>query len=247
MTGERAVYGFHPVRELLRRAPHAVVRLWIAARPGKRRSEIEALCRRHRIVPETVSRQRLDALAESPSHNGFGARYRPRPSTPDRAGDPELHVLVEDIQDPRNLGALMRVCEGAGVGRMLIRDRGSAPISPVAVKASAGAAEWLPIERIVNPARRIAALKKEGFWIYGTDPAGDPLWQADLRGKILLCFGGERAGLRALTRKSCDRLISLPMRGRLESLNVATAAAAVLYEALRQRIRQDAASGTAGG
>ena len=144
-------------------------------------------------------------------------------------------VLAEDLQDPRNLGALVRVCDGAGVGKLVLRDRGSAPLSAIAVKASAGAAEWLSIERVPNSARYIETMKEEGFWVYGTDPTGEPAWEIDFKGKVLLCIGGEQKGLRSLTRKKCDRMVGLPMRGRVESLNVATAAAAVLFEAVRQR------------
>ena len=152
-------------------------------------------------------------------------------------GDPELVVLLEDVQDPRNLGALLRVCEGAGVGRVLIRDRGSAPVSPTVAKTSAGASEWLEIERITNTAAEIERLKEQGFWVYGTDPEGDPPWEVDLSGKVVLCFGGEEKGLRARTRQICDRMIGLPMRGRVGSLNIATSAAAVLYDAVRQRTK----------
>jgi len=149
--------------------------------------------------------------------------------------DPELVVLLEDVQDPRNLGALLRVCEGAGVGRVLIRDRGSAPVTPTVVQASAGATEWLDVERVTNSAAELERLKKEGFWIYGAAEGGVPPWELDLTGPVALCFGGEANGLRRLTRERCDRLVGLPMRGRVESLNVATAAAALLYEAVRQR------------
>ncbi|HEX5757896.1 MAG TPA: RNA methyltransferase [Thermoanaerobaculia bacterium] len=144
-------------------------------------------------------------------------------------------MLVEDVQDPRNLGALLRVCEGAGVGRVLVRDRGSAPLTPAVVKTAAGAAEWLAVERIVNPAQSLEALKAEGFWVYGAAQGGEAPWNVDLTGKVVLCLGGEERGLRARTRGLCDRLVGLPMRGRLESLNLATAAAALLYEAVRQR------------
>ena len=107
------------------------------------------------------------------------------------------------------------------------------------VKTSAGAAEWLELERVVNSAREIKRAQNEGFWVYGSDPGGDPPWEIDLTGKVLLCLGGEQSGLRAQTRKLCDRLVGLPMRGRIESLNLATAAAALLYEALRQRTFND--------
>ena len=159
------------------------------------------------------------------------------------AADPDLVVLLEDVQDPRNLGAVLRVCEGAGVGQVLIRDRGSAPITPAVAKTAAGASEWLPIERITNSAATLEALKKGGFWAYGSDPGGEPPWRLDLTGKVVLCFGGEEKGLRHRTRTLCDATIGLPMRGRLASLNIATAAAAILYEALRQRLQASVRSG----
>jgi 23S rRNA (guanosine2251-2'-O)-methyltransferase len=155
---------------------------------------------------------------------------------PRAAADPDLVVLLEDVQDPRNLGAVLRVCEAAGVGQVLIRDRGSAPITAAVAKTAAGASEWLPIERITNSAATLEALKRDGFWAYGTDPAGQPPWTLDLTGKVVLCFGGEEKGLRPRTRALCDATVGLPMRGRVDSLNLSTAAAAILYEALRQRL-----------
>jgi 23S rRNA (guanosine2251-2'-O)-methyltransferase len=151
------------------------------------------------------------------------------------AGDPQLVVLLEDVQDPRNLGAVLRVCEGAGVGRVLIRDRGAAPLTPAVIKTSAGASEWLDVERVTNSANEIERLKAAGYWVYGTDAGGEPPWAIDLTGPVVLCFGGEERGLRLRTRTLCDRMIGLPMRGRVGSLNLSTAAAAVLYEAVRQR------------
>lgn len=154
---------------------------------------------------------------------------------PSEGGDLELQVLLEDVQDPRNLGALIRVCEGAGVGQLWVRDRGSSPISSTVAKTSAGAVEWLSIERVVNSTRQIEELKEQGFWIYGAAPDGVPPWELDLSGRVLLCLGGEGTGLRRRTLEACDARVGLPMRGRLESLNVATAASALLYEAVRQR------------
>ncbi len=230
------VYGFHPVREILRSRPQDVLKVQVAARPGKRRQEIEDLCSRHRVAFEPVASDVLDQIASAGVHNGFAALLATVEVRPAGATDPELWVLVEDVQDPRNLGALLRVCEGAGVAKVLIRDRGSSPISPAVQKTSAGATEWLPVERIVNSSREIEALKKDGFWVYGADSAGEPPWKVDLKGKVLLCIGGEEDGLRAHTRAACDRLVGLPMRGRVESLNLSTAAAALLYEAVRQRM-----------
>jgi 23S rRNA (guanosine2251-2'-O)-methyltransferase len=243
------IFGFHPVREALHRRPEAVRRVLVASgRGGGRRKELESFCRRHGVVVERVPREQLDGLAAGAPHNGFVAEVvelaEDRPGgTPGSAGDPDLLVLVEDVQDPRNLGAVLRVCEGAGVGRVLIRDRGSAPISPAAVKASAGAAGWMDVERVTNSSETIRRLKDEGYWVYGTGAGGKPPWRIDLRGKILLVFGGEEKGMRRLTRELCDDLVGLPMLGRVASLNLATASSAVIYEALRQRLGTEAGAG----
>jgi 23S rRNA (guanosine2251-2'-O)-methyltransferase len=227
------IFGYHPVRELLRHRPHEVEELWLArGRSGGRGRELEELAERHRIKVRSVDGRELDRRTAVP-HKGVAALVRASPGA--ESGDPELVVLLEDVQDPRNLGALLRVCEGAGVGRVLLRDRGSAPLSPVAIKASAGAAEWVKLERITNTAQSLAELRTSGFWIFGAAPAGEPPWSCDLTGPVVLCLGGEEKGLRARTLGLCDRLVGLPMQGRVQSLNVATAAAALLYEAVRQR------------
>jgi 23S rRNA (guanosine2251-2'-O)-methyltransferase len=238
------VYGFHPVREALRGGAEEIRRLLVASgRGGGKRREVEDLARRAGVPSEEVSREALDQLTGGGAHNGFAAELvgegagagGQAPGGQAGAGDPDFLVLVEDVQDPRNLGALLRVAEGAGVGRVLVRDRGSAPLGPAAVKTSAGAAEWMAVDRVTNSADTIRRLKDEGFWVYGTAAEGDPPWKIDLTGKVLLVFGGEEKGMRRLTRELCDGVVGLPMRGRVESLNLATAAAAVLYDAVRQR------------
>jgi len=227
------VHGFHPVREALRHRPHEVDRVLVGGRrAGGRREEIEDLCRRHGVACQRVAAAALEVLA-SGVHNGFVAEVRESATV--AGGDPEFVLLVEDVQDPRNLGALLRVCEGAGVGRVLIRDRGSAPMSATVGKTSAGASEWLAIERITNTGIALGRLQKEGFWAYGAAAEGLPPWQIDLTGKVVICIGGEEKGLRQRTRQLCDGLVGLPMAGRVQSLNLATAAAAILYEAVRQR------------
>jgi 23S rRNA (guanosine2251-2'-O)-methyltransferase len=224
------------VREALRRKPAAVRRVLVErGRGGQRRREIEALCAAAGVRYEESERSALSRFAPG-VHNGFAAELAPEsPTGGGSGGDPVLLVLAEDVQDPRNLGALLRVCEAAGVGRVLLRERGAAPLTESAVKASAGASEWLALERIGSSAQVLERLKEEGYWVYGLAAEGDPPWEIDLTGKVVLCVGGEQEGLRRLTRERCDRLIGLPMLGRVESLNLATAAAAVLYEAVRQR------------
>jgi len=227
------VYGFHPVREALRHRPHEVTRVLVGdRRGGRRRDEIEELCRRHGVAWERTGGAALDALARG-VHNGFVAEVAAAGAV--SGGDPDFVLLVEDVQDPRNLGALLRVCEGAGVGRVLIRDRGSAPLTATVGKTSAGAAEWLAIERITNTGIALGRLQKEGFWSYGAAAEGLPPWRIDFTGKVVICIGGEEKGLRRRTRELCDGLVGLPMAGRVQSLNLATAAAAILYEAVRQR------------
>ena len=230
------IFGFHPVREALRHRPHQLARVLMAERRGGRRGEeIERLCARQGVALERLPAAELDRRVDG-VHNGFAADLRGAAADVAVTGaDPELVVLLEDVQDPRNLGAVLRVCDAAGVGRVIVRDRGSASVTAAVVKTSAGAAEWLPIDRVPNTAAALAAHRDRGFWIYGADAAGEPCWDVDLTGKVVLCLGGEEGGLRARTKKVCDRLISLPMLGRVESLNVASAAAALLFEARRQR------------
>lgn len=229
------LYGYHPIREALRHRPQEVLRVLVSSsRTGKRREEVEDLCRRHHVALEIVPEKVLSERAGQ-AHNGMAAEVRESAAAQTRAADPELVVLLEDVQDPRNLGAVLRVCEGVGVGRVLIRDRGSAPVSPTVAKTSAGATEWLEIERITNTAAEVERFKEQGYWVYGTDADGEPPWEIDLTGKVLILLGGEEKGLRARTRQICDRMIGLPMRGHVGSLNISTATAAILYEAVRQR------------
>ena len=235
--------GFQPVREILRSQPHEVGEVVISRAAGERRRTIESLCTRHRVPVRSVAaaelRGRLEAAGlDHAAARGFAAVLLPRSRGGPvvAAADPQLLVLVEDVQDPRNLGALLRVCEGAGVGRVLIRDRGAAPLSAAVAGTAAGAVDWLDVERIVNSGQEIERLKRDGYWVYGADATGVAPWTVDLSGPIVLCIGGEARGLRRRTRSLCDGLLGLPMRGRVESLNLSTAAAALLYEAVRQRL-----------
>jgi 23S rRNA (guanosine2251-2'-O)-methyltransferase len=237
-VSESRIVGFHPVREALRRDPARVARVLVdRKRTGSRRREIEELCGRVGVRLDSVEESALTRFAAG-VHNGFAAELSEASGEERSGGDPELILLAEDVQDPRNLGALLRVCEGAGVGRVLLREHGSAPVSEAATKASAGAASWVELERIGSSAQALANLKDEGYWVYGLAMEGDPPWEIDLTGRVVVCVGGEENGLRRLTRERCDRLVGLPMRGRVESLNLATAAAAVLYEAVRQRTKR---------
>lgn len=233
------LYGFHPVREALRSRADELVRVLVARSDNDRRGvEIRKLCGDIGIRLEEVDERRLGRLVDG-VHNGFAAELievvqRPAETAAGGARD-ELILLVEDVQDPRNLGALIRVCDAVGVSRLLVRDRGSAPVGATAVKTSAGAAEWLPVERVTNSANEIERHKRAGFWVYGAAAEGVSPWELDLTGPLMICIGGEEKGLRRRTRQICDGLIGLPMAGQVESLNLATAASAILYEVVRQR------------
>jgi 23S rRNA (guanosine2251-2'-O)-methyltransferase len=147
-----------------------------------------------------------------------------------------LLLVLDGVQDPHNLGACLRVADATGVNAVIIpRDR-SAPLSAVARRAASGAAETVPIFQVTNLARSLDAIKQAGVWLYGTaEDAPQELYAEDLSGPMALVLGGEGEGLRRLTREGCDRLVRIPMAGKIESLNVSVAAGVVLYEALRQR------------
>ena len=152
-------------------------------------------------------------------------------------------LALDGVEDPQNLGALLRVADGAGVDGVVLTERRSAPLSAVAAKASAGAAEHLRIARVVNLVRALEDLKRQNLWIVGLDERGESDYDRfDLTGNLVVVLGREGAGLHELVRRTCDHLLRIPMAGGVSSLNVSTAGAVVLYEAFRQRRM---ASGTA--
>jgi 23S rRNA (guanosine2251-2'-O)-methyltransferase len=181
----------------------------------------------------------LERLCGSPDHQGIVAEVDTYPY-----GDPvgmlrregALLVALDQVQDPRNLGAVCRSAEAAGAAGLVIPERRSAAVTPAACKASAGAVEHLEIAHVRNLADWLAAAKEAGFWIWGADAEGNQApWDADLTGSTVLVLGGEGKGLRPRVAASCDGLLALPQRGQIDSLNVSAAATALLFEALRQR------------
>ena len=186
-----------------------------------------------------VPASELTRLAGSPDHQGVVAEVDPYPyADPDSLLDPPdaLVVALDQVQDPRNLGAVCRSAEAVGAAGLVVPARRSAAVTPVACKASAGAVEHLPVARVSNLADWLTAAKDSGAWIYGAAPgAPAPYVQADLGGKVVLVLGSEGRGLRRRVSETCDLLISIPVRGRVRSLNVSAAAAVLLFEAARQR------------
>lgn len=181
----------------------------------------------------------LTRLAGSPDHQGVVAEVDPYPYADARAllADPNgLIVALDQVQDPHNLGAVCRSAEAAGAAGVVIPSRRSASVTAVACKASAGAVEHLPVARVSNLADWLGVAKEAGAWVHGAQAgAATPYDRADLTGKVVLALGSEGGGLRRRVAESCDLLVSIPVRGRVDSLNVSAAAAVLLFEAARQR------------
>lgn len=194
----------------------------------------------HRVwrAPQTPGEE-LERLCGSPDHQGVVAEVDPYPYGDPRGllrGEDALLVALDQVQDPRNLGAVCRSAEFAGADGVVVPERRSAAVTAATCKASAGAVEHLQIAHVRNLADWLAEAKAAGFWIWGADAeARSRAWEVDLKGPTVLVLGGEGKGLRPRVAASCDSLVSLPRGGQVESLNVSAAATALLFEARRQR------------
>lgn len=234
MTGD-LVYGRRAVREALR-GRRAVLEVWaseraLAAEPWLRETPgLRVQVRPHRA---------LTALAGSDDHQGVVARCEPYRYADARAlaaTERPLLVVLDQVTDPHNLGAVCRSAEGAGATGVVLPEHASARVTPAVCRASAGAVEHLPVAVVPNLARYLQEVKGPTLWVYATAPdASTSMWEADLRGGLALVFGSEGKGIRPLVRRACDAAVSIPLAGRVESLNVSVAAAVLLYEARRQR------------
>jgi 23S rRNA (guanosine2251-2'-O)-methyltransferase len=239
------LYGVHPVEEALKAGQRHFDHVLVAQeRQDARLAQLVALCRQAGVRVRQEPREQLTLLAQTAAHQGVVAMVHPQGflsiedlftpgGTP---GAARLLLALDGVEDPQNLGALLRVADGAGVDGVVLTERRSAPLSPVAVKASAGAAEHLRIARVVNLVRALEQLKQQNMWIIGLDERGTEDYdQFDLTGNCVLVLGREGAGLHELARRTCDHLLRIPMAGGVSSLNVSAAGAVVLYEAFRQR------------
>lgn len=192
------------------------------------------------LTTEDVGEAELTRLAGSPDHQGVVAEVDPYPyvdATSLLDGEAPLVVALDEVQDPHNLGAICRSAEVAGAAGLVLPRRRAAAITAAVCKASAGAVEHLPVARVRNLADWLGQAKgRPGLWVYGADAAGPGVYsEVDLRGPVVLVLGSEGKGIRPRVAEACDALVSLPVRGRVASLNVSAAAAVLLFEALRQR------------
>ena len=205
---------------------------------------IASTARSKGIVVVEADRRKLDAMSATHSHQGViaVAAVREYASVADilqaarDKNEPPLVVVCDELSDPHNLGAVIRTAEAAGAHGVIIPKRRSAGLTAVVAKTSAGAVSYLPVARVANLTALLKELKEEGLWVFGTAADGAAsLYQADLKGPAAIVIGSEGDGMSRLVREQCDFLVSIPMRGQVNSLNASAAAAVVLYEAVRQR------------
>jgi 23S rRNA (guanosine2251-2'-O)-methyltransferase len=231
--------GIHPVREALK-AGRSLDRVMVVKEAGNRRlQEIIDLARHARIPLRFENREALDRAAQGGSHQGvvaFGAssRYATLDDVPEGA---QLVIVLDGVEDPHNLGAIIRTANAAGAAAVVIPERRAVHVTETVAKSAAGALEYVPVVKAGNLSRALEDLKKRGFWIYGLDERGtEDHDQMDYAVPTVMVLGGEGKGLHQLVREHCDVLVRIPMAGQIPSLNVSVAAGVVLFE-WRRRMR----------
>ena len=266
MARTELIFGVHAVRALVERDPAGVLEVWLQTRrepPALRRALSHPTA--SGIAVHRVDRETIERMVGSGTHQGVVARYRPSAAVPvmtldrllRRTPPPSLIVVLDEVQDPRNLGACMRCAAGAGADAVVVPKRRSASLGAAARKAASGAAEYLPLVAVTNLAGALERTAQAGVSVIGAAAdAEHSLYDLDLREPHAIVFGGEERGLRRLTREKCREIVSIPLHPSVESLNVSVAAAVFLFEAVRQRsagnesrvgpIRPDVRSGPSG-
>ena len=245
MDDQSPVAGIHSVRAALKFGAEGVGEIWLErTRRDRRLAELADLAKQAGVKLRHVDREKLDKAAGGANHQGAVAWVRvPTARTEqdlavllDRLQQTPFLLLLDEVQDPHNLGACLRTAEAAGVHAVIAPKDNAVGLTPIVCKVASGAAETLPYFQVTNLARVMDTLKARGIWLIGTAGEGETdLYAADLQGPLGLVMGSEGTGLRRLTRERCDGLVRLPMSGKVESLNVSVAAGVCLYEALRQR------------
>jgi len=233
--------GIHPVVEALK-AKRPLERVLVAqGAGGPRMQEVIDLARRASIPVRFEPRSALDRLAGTSAHQGVVAMGAAQHYADlEHAAAGELIVVLDGVEDPHNLGAIIRTAHAAGASSIIIPERRAAGVTDVVAKAAAGALEHLPVARVTNINRALEDLKERGFWIYGLDERGDDDYAAvDYGSPTAFVLGGEGKGLHEQVRKHCDLLVRIPMAGKISSLKVSVAAGVVLFEWKRRRSKQD--------
>lgn len=239
------ILGRNPVIEALK-ADKPIDTIYMNKDGGGSLSLISKLAKEKNIVVKQVNDQKLNDMAKGASHQGViatgcCAEYTTVQAILDSArekGEAPFIIICDEIEDPHNLGAIIRTAETAGAHGIIIPKRRSASLNYTVFKTSAGAASYMPVARVPNIAAAIDELKENGVWIYGTDASGEEYYKTDLTGSIGLVIGSEGFGIGKLIAKKCDFMLRLPMQGKITSLNASVAAGIFMYEAVRQRINK---------
>ncbi len=244
---EDILLGRNAVREAIK-SGRSINRILIAeGSHGGSISEIINLAKERHLVLQSISTDKLDMLCGGQRHQGVAAYAAPVDYVElddilnlakDRGEDPFL-ILLDELEDPHNLGAILRTADAVGAHGILIPKHRSCPLSSVVAKTSAGAVEYVPVARIGNVSQTLENLKKQGLWVAGADMDGtENYYEANLTGPIVLVIGSEGHGVSRLTKEACDFIVKIPMRGKVNSLNASNAAAILAYEILKQRTLQ---------
>jgi 23S rRNA (guanosine2251-2'-O)-methyltransferase len=233
------IYGLNPVLEAIRSHPERIHYIGIAREHGSKVQRVLAEAKKAGVPVRMLPAEQVDRLAGRGVHNGVVADlsesgYADFDDVLGREGT-KFVLILDGITDPQNFGAILRVAEGFGVDLVVIPQHESVGLTPAAVKASAGASEWVAVAQVTNLARAIEALKKGEYWVYAAAAGGDRPDAIDFRGKVALVLGSEGKGIRRNVLEHCDRVVTIPMQGRVESFNVASAAAVLCYEVKRQQ------------
>lgn len=236
------IHGVNPVREALRAHPGRIRYVAIARDRARKLSEIVDAAREAGVAVRLLPLDQVQRLARGAVHNGVVAEvsetaYADFDALVERPETQTL-LLLDAVQDPQNFGAIVRVADVFGIDGVVFPEHESAGMTGAAVKASAGASEWVPVAQVTNLSRAIEQLKEREFWVYGADAEGDPVDSIDFSGKVAIVMGSEAKGIRRNVLEHCDRRIAIPMRGHVDSLNVSAAAAVICYEIDRQRRRK---------
>jgi 23S rRNA (guanosine2251-2'-O)-methyltransferase len=232
------IYGLNPVIEALRSQADRIQYIGISRQHGGKLQQAIAEAKKRGVAIRHLTNEQIERLVGRAVHNGIVAEisagsYADFDDVVGREAT-RFILILDGITDPQNLGAILRVADGFGVDLVVIPEHESVGLTPAAVKASAGAAQWVPLAQVTNLARTIEALKKGGYWVYAAAAGGDPPAAIDFTGKVALVLGNEGKGVRRNVLEHCDRVVTIPMSGHVDSFNVATAAAVLCYEVRRQ-------------
>lgn len=243
MENSNIICGRNPVLEALR-SGREIDRLFVAhGTGGGSVTAIIAKCRAKGILIKEISPQKLDYYCGGANHQGVAVMFASQEyataddmfALAETRGEKPFLIICDEIEDPHNLGAIIRTAEATGVHGVIIPERRSASLNATVAKAACGALEYVPVARVTNIANTIDALKQRGVWVFGADMDGDDYTKTDFDTPCALVIGNEGKGIGALTAKKCDAIISLPMHGKINSLNASVAAGILMYEVVRSR------------